>query len=196
MRQIDSMPQEPTKTVLIVDNDSGVRDLMSKVVEKMGYEPVCVDRAIRAAQYIMGNKVDAILLDLHMPGPHGDDLLAHLKRRCVPIPPTIIVSGYLHEESIGALLKFGVSGIISKPFETKRLMDELRRVLDGDSRSRYVFCPKCGTKSESDGRFCRQCGSSLDRELICSGCAAEYGPGDRFCAMCGAQVGGQEGSNG
>ena len=92
MRPIDSMPQEPTKTVLIVDNDSGVRDLMSKVVEKMGYEPVCVDRAIRAAQYIMGNKVDSILLDLHMPGPHVDHPLAHLHRPPAALPATTLLS--------------------------------------------------------------------------------------------------------
>ena len=192
MSETDRMPDEPTKTVLIVDNDPGVRDVMRKVVEKMGYESVEVERATRAVKYIMESKVDAILLDLHMPGPHGEDLLAHLKRRSMPIPPTIVVSGYLHEESIGALLKFGVSGILSKPFDIKRLMDELRRVLEGDSKSRYVFCPQCGTRSKSDGKFCRQCGFSLERELICAGCGAEYEPGDRFCTMCGTRAGGEE----
>lgn len=182
------MPDEPTKTVLIVDNDKSVRETMCRIVERMGYRATAVERATRAASIIMSSTVDAILLDLHMPGPHGEDLLAHLKRKNVPIPPTIIVSGYLHQERVRPLLKFGVSGILAKPFEAKRLMDELRRVLEGDSRSRCVFCPQCGTRSAVDDKFCRGCGFCLERELVCRHCGTKHDLGDRFCGTCGARV--------
>ncbi len=111
------VPDEPEKTVLVVDNDRSVRETLCKVVEKMGYRAISVERATRAASVIVSSAVDAMLLDLHMPGPHGEDLLAHLKRKKVRIPPTIIVSGYLHEERIRPLLKFGVRGILAKPFD-------------------------------------------------------------------------------
>ncbi len=173
------------KTVLIVDNDKTVRDTIQRIVERMGYRSLSVERATRAASAIVEEQIDAMLLDLHMPGPHGDHLLAHLKRRNLPIPPTIIVSGYLHEDRIGPLIELGICGIIAKPFEVKRLMDELRRVLEGEEVSRFRYCPQCGTPSQSDDHFCRQCGGALQRELTCSECAEPYDPGDRFCGSCG-----------
>ena len=186
------MTQVPPKTVLIVDNDKDVRDTMRRVVEEMGYEAITVERATRAISIITDGQVDAILLDLHMPGPHGDDLLAHLKRKSIPIPPTIIVSGYLRQERIGPLIQFGVSGILTKPFEVKRLMDELRRVLEYEPGRRYVFCPRCRARPGADDRFCRACGLSLDRDLTCPACGAAFDPGDRFCGGCGGRVGEDE----
>lgn len=183
------MPTDPeVKTVLVVDNDKDIRDMMRRVVEEMGYVAILVERATRAVTEIRNNQIDAILLDLHMPGPHGDDLLAHLKRHSIPVPPTIVVSGYLREERIGPLLGFGVSGILTKPFEVKRLMDELRRVLEQEPGTRYVFCPRCRERPSVDDKFCRSCGLSLVRELQCAACGAEFDPGDRFCGVCGERV--------
>lgn len=177
-----------TKTVLVVDNDKEIRDMMRRVVEEMGYQAILVERATRAVGEIRNHQIDAILLDLHMPGPHGDDLLAHLRRHNIPVPPTIIVSGYLRQERIGPLLGFGVSGILTKPFEVKRLMDELRRVLEQEPGTRFVYCPQCRSRPSADDRFCRTCGFSLMRELNCSSCGVAFEPGDRFCGACGERV--------
>ena len=182
------MSEPAAKTVLIVDNDKTVRDTMSQIVQRMGYECLSVERATRAAAIITEEKVDAMLLDLHMPGPHGDHLLAHLKRRSVPIPPTIVVSGYLHEDRIGPLLEFGISGIIAKPFEVKRLMDELTRILEGEEVRSYRYCPQCGTPSQLEDQFCRRCACSLQRELACAKCGKACEPGDRFCGGCGSPL--------
>ena len=184
------MNEQGVKTVLIVDNDQAVRDTMSKVVELMGYRAVGVERATRALPIVQEGGVDAILLDLNMPGPHGDHLLSYMKNHSIPVPPTIVVSGYLHEERIGPLLRFGVCGILAKPFEVKRLMDELRRALEGEDESRLLFCSQCGASVCQGDHFCRQCGGSLERGRACPNCESPCEPGDRFCGKCGQPLSG------
>lgn len=172
------------KTVLIVDNDQSMRDLIGKVVAQMGYRTVVAERATRARSLIAAEKVDAMLLDLNMPGPQGEHLL-HCLRRLHVAPPTIVVSGYLNRERIGTLAHLGVCGIIAKPFEVKRLMDELRRVLEGEDKARLLFCSQCGTPTHVDDHSCRQCGYSLEHKLACPRCKIPCDPGDRFCSGCG-----------
>ncbi|MEW6755684.1 MAG: response regulator [Candidatus Latescibacterota bacterium] len=191
------MSEARVKTVLVVDNDRAVRDTMVKVVEMMGYRAVAVERATRAVPVLRGGQVDAVLLDLHMPGPHGDHLLSYLKRNGIPIPPTIVVSGYLDQERIGPLLEFGVSGIVAKPFEVRRLMDELRCALEGEDRGRVQYCPQCGTTAGREDRFCRHCGCRLDSSAECPVCHQPCQPGDRYCGGCGARIGSsRNGGNG
>ena len=130
--------EDRQKNVLIVDDDSGMREILSQVVEKVGYESMAVEGATRACQVIAQVQVDAILLDLHMPGPHGDQFLSFLKSQNVAIPPTIVVSGHLDLDSIEPLIELGVSGFIAKPFEVERLAEELGRVLEGCGVDRDV----------------------------------------------------------
>jgi DNA-binding NtrC family response regulator len=177
------------KTVLIIENDFNVRSALAEMVRTMGHQTLEIDRATRATRILAEQSVDAMLLDLHMPGPHGQDLLRYLKKKSIAIPPTIVVSGYLKQEGIGELIRLGVCGIIAKPFEAKRLRDELGRVLEG-REGRLFFCPQCGTSTREADRFCRQCGTSLERQKSCPRCQTLYGPGDRFCGECGAKLAG------
>ena len=176
------------KKILIIDNDSTVRQALVQMVQALGHQPIALDRAMGAARVLLGGTVDAMLLDLNMPGPHGQDLLRYLRKRNISIPPTIIVSGYLQREAIGDLIRLGVAGIIAKPFDPRRLQDELGHVLEG-REGRFFFCPHCGMAAQQVDRFCRQCGTSLESQRACPQCQAMHGPADRFCGECGAKLG-------
>ena len=62
------------KTILIVDNDRPVRETMQEIIQAMGYEVLTADRASGGIQLIERVSVDVLLLDIHMPGPHGHDI--------------------------------------------------------------------------------------------------------------------------
>jgi len=175
------------KRVLVIENDAAVRQALVQMVQAMGHQTTPLDRATGAARVLLDGPVDAILLDLHMPGPHGQDFLRYLKKKNIAVPPTIVVSGYLQHEAIGELIALGVAGIIAKPFDPKRLQDELGRVLEG-REGRVFFCPQCGTPARQADRFCRQCGTGLESQRSCPRCANPYSPGDRFCGECGAKL--------
>lgn len=176
------------KRVLIVDNDRSVADTLSRMVEKAGHLTLQAERVRTALELLKVQAVDAMLLDLHMPGPHGQDLLSFMKNRKMAVPPTIVVSGYLNKEAIGPLIDLGVCGIIAKPFDQKRLLQELGRVLEDRNGDLYLFCPQCGTQAQADDRFCRQCGTTLEAERECQQCGTPFSPGDRFCGNCGDPV--------
>ncbi|MFA6108076.1 MAG: response regulator [Candidatus Latescibacterota bacterium] len=179
------MAEGEQKTVLIVDNDRTVCDTLAQIVEQMGHHTVRSERATKAANILMTQPVDVMLLDLRMPGLRGQDLLSYLRKKNLPVPPTIVVSGYLHKDVIGPLIKLGICGIIAKPFDQQRLRDELGRVLEGRTEGGFFFCAQCGAPAKADDRFCRQCGSGLERRRVCAKCGTACAPGDRFCGNCG-----------
>jgi len=121
--------------VLIVDNDAAIRRILTKIVESMGLRAVTVERATRALQVLDEQPIAAMLLDLHMPGPHGDDLLRLLRKReqrdGAATPPVIVVSGYLQRERLRGLLRLGVQAVVAKPFDLSRVERELQRALAG-----------------------------------------------------------------
>lgn len=182
------MSDSSGKTILIIENDAQVRDTLTDMVQSMGHQTVAVERVTRGVQILSDKVIDAVLLDLHMPGPHGQDMLRFLRKRDIDVPPTIVVSGYLKEGAIGELLRLGVSGIIAKPFNPARLREELSRVLALGEAPTETRCPECSAGTRDTDRFCRHCGVSLEVSLVCTGCGAAYRPEDRFCGDCGANL--------
>ena len=73
-------------------------------------------------------RVDLVLLDIHMQGASGLDLLKVMRRRHLTIP-TIIISGFVTETIAAQLAQFGVAGIVAKPFTPSRIMEEIGKVL-------------------------------------------------------------------
>ena len=155
------------RNVLIVENDAEVQNLLSELVASLGHRAMRAGRVRDALQVVMGlNPVDLILLDLHMPGPHGQDFLGFLRKRGYRTP-TIVVSAYLDREIVLELLRMGVEAVVAKPFTRARLCEEIERVLGGkidgaaEAKSRVQECPRCSGVVGSTDRFCGGCGTRL-----------------------------------
>lgn len=61
------------------------------------------------------------------------------------------------------------------------------QVFDGEIESKQTLCPRCG-KPAGEGRFCNNCGTSLDL-VKCPRCGAQSPAGTRFCGECGNNIG-------
>ena len=59
-------------------------------------------------------------------------------------------------------------------------------VWKGELESKTVICPKCG-KPAGSGRFCNNCGASLEL-VLCPSCGAKNAQGVRFCSQCGTKL--------
>ena len=106
-------------SVLIVDDEAGVRSALSGVLRDEGYgvEAVesgeaCLDRVIRA-QY------DVIVLDIWLPGMDGLATLAKLQERRVDAP-VIMISGHGNIESAVRAIKMGAFDFIEKPLSLEK----------------------------------------------------------------------------
>ena len=119
----DRMPQ-----ILVVDDEPEMRNILREVIQAYKCVPVEASKATEAMTHMEKYRIDLILLDIHMQGASGVDLLKVMRRRHLKIP-TIVISGFVTEELAAELAKFGVAGIVAKPFTPTRIMEEISKII-------------------------------------------------------------------
>ncbi|MGO9012616.1 MAG: response regulator [Bryobacteraceae bacterium] len=119
---------EPAPTVLLVDDEDGVRRLMHKCLKREGYRLLQARDAEEAEEIAAActGPIHVLVTDVVMPGMSGLQLAERLKPRR-PEMKTLFVSGYGHEE-------FGTSGLpqmdlLAKPFRGPELARRVRTLL-------------------------------------------------------------------
>ena len=117
-----------TRQILVVEDEQVIRNLLMRVVTGLGHTPLEASNIKEALAHIVERRVDLMLLDLHLGGAGGQDLLNMLHSRMWKVP-TLVVSAYLSPEVIKELMSLGVPGIIVKPFGMDRLVSEIQRIL-------------------------------------------------------------------
>lgn len=122
------MNTAPKGKVLIVDDDSVLRALVSGLLERHGYATREASNAREAFRLILRDDIDAALLDLSMPEAPGEQLLAQLRRLARP-PAVIIVSAQTALETRVRSLYAGAADYLTKPFEPEELLARLAAVL-------------------------------------------------------------------
>lgn len=117
------------KYILVCDDDAGIVDVASIILEEKGYEVATVSRGEDVIQAIKGRLPDLILLDLWMPGITGDKITRRLKSshktKNIPI---IIFSANRDTEEIAR--NAGANGFICKPFDITDLENIIAKILE------------------------------------------------------------------
>ena len=120
------------KTILIVDDDVCIGDMLQEVLVKEGYRAARAYSGTEALLYLSGNRPDLILLDLMLPGLSGEELLP-----LIDGIPVIVVSARSETADKVDLLLSGADDYITKPFDTDELLAriavQLRRPAAGTS---------------------------------------------------------------
>jgi len=108
-----------TSSVLIVDDELGVRTALSGVLRDEGYAveavdsgEACLDRTLRAS-------FDVIILDIWLPGMDGLSTLARLQERRVDAP-VVMISGHGNIESAVRAIKMGAFDFVEKPLSLEK----------------------------------------------------------------------------
>lgn len=105
------------KTILIVDDDLHIGNMMEEVLTKEGYTVLRAYSGTEAVLLLTQRRPDLVLLDLMLPGLAGEDVLPKIKDI-----PVIIVSAKVDVEHKVDLLLGGAVDYITKPFHTKELL--------------------------------------------------------------------------
>lgn len=117
--------------ILVVEDDQEINRLLCHLLEQNNYCPIPALNGLEALQTLEQETVDLILLDLMLPGLHGEQLLAEIRR--AGTVPVIIVSAKTNMEGKVELLRQGADDYITKPFHTgevqARIQACLRRAL-------------------------------------------------------------------
>lgn len=120
--------KKPTGTVLIVDDDDGVRRVLTRWVTDLGYQVVAASDADTALDQMRQHAVDVALCDVKMPGRDGIWLVDQL-RRGYPRTSIVMATG-LTELDPMVTLRPGVVGYIVKPFNRAELDAVIQRGLE------------------------------------------------------------------
>ena len=118
----------PKPPVYIVDDDEAVRDSIRMLLESSGF----VARDFASADPFLDTDTDdmgCLLLDLHMPGISGLELLRLLRSRGMR-RPVIVVSGRRDTVQDAEVWAAGASALLSKPFDDQQLLDLVTQALD------------------------------------------------------------------
>jgi CheY-like chemotaxis protein len=111
--------------VLVVDDDPGIGQMLTRALARHGFEVDAVTSADEALERAESTRYDAALVDLVMPGRDGADLAETLRRR-FPGLPIGLLTGYVHSPLIPAIEKSGVA-VFKKPILIQELVDFLQR---------------------------------------------------------------------
>lgn len=106
--------------ILIVDDDSSIRSLLSVVAARAGVAAEVASDGLEAMQKLEANSYDLIVLDLSMPRMNGHDLISHLRDRR-PRPAVIVLTALPTMQFID-LDPQVVHCIVRKPFDLNTFM--------------------------------------------------------------------------
>ncbi|MDB9734371.1 phosphate regulon transcriptional regulator PhoB [Porticoccaceae bacterium] len=133
----------PKHTILIVDDEDSIRDMLSIALDAAGYNVLQALNAQIAHSMVVDRNPDLILLDWMMPGTTGLELLRRLKRDEITEKiPVIMLTAKAQEANKLSGLDAGADDYIAKPFSPRELISRvkavLRRIDRADSTSPIV----------------------------------------------------------
>jgi two-component system, cell cycle sensor histidine kinase and response regulator CckA len=118
-------------TVLVVDDDRVVSHLVGGLLREKGYKVLAAFDAVHGLMQAMRSPpVDAIVLDINMPGGSGEDTLKKLKMstRTLGIP-VIVLSGSIDAQGQERVRTLGAAAVLSKPLVPEDLFLALTAAL-------------------------------------------------------------------
>ncbi len=129
------MGQNPTSTgeIHIVDDDPAVRDALSVVLTLEGYHVTCFAEGHAFLAAVRNRAPACIILDVHMPGRSGLDILKELNAKHYPVP-VFIISGQGDIPMAVEAIKHGALDFIEKPFDAETVVTRVREAIEAAAR--------------------------------------------------------------
>jgi len=120
-------PSSDKPHVLVVDDDTRLRDLLKSFLSRNGFRVTAASHAAEARQRLQSLDFDLIVLDVMMPGQTGLDFAAELRRNN-DVPILMLTAMGEAKDRIAGLEK-GVDDYLGKPFEPRELLLRIQSVL-------------------------------------------------------------------
>ncbi len=117
-----------TESILVVDDESGMRVGLTETLERSGYAVTAVDSGPAALAALERAAYAMVLSDMRMPAMGGGELLATLQNRH-PRLPVVMMTAYGTIEDAVAAMKAGARDFLSKPFSPHDLVHLVRGIL-------------------------------------------------------------------
>lgn len=118
-----------TGRILVVDDEKGMRDLLSKVLKKEGYQVYIAQDGEEGLDIIKNNVIDIVIADLDMPVMNGIEMIKQAKE-FDPNLTIIIITAYASIESAIEALKLGAYDYLIKPFNIEEIKLTVKKAFE------------------------------------------------------------------
>ena len=129
---VENAPERDRHLVLVVDDDEGIRTLVSRRLRSAGYDVVTAVDGVEALSAVSAFQPNLVLLDMSMPGMSGLDVCRTLRYQEETAElPVIFLSAYGEPEDVYAGIAAGAEDYVVKPFSPRDLVARAETVLAG-----------------------------------------------------------------
>lgn len=155
--------------ILVVDDESGIRGLVTRWLETMGYETSAAVSAEQASRELSAPNPDIVFADVDMPGRDGLWLAGEIRRK-LPGTAIVMMTGSLDGDVAKRITGAGAMDLLRKPFTRAQLAATLGRAIvwreshckmsgcDGEVSSDLRIGLRTGCASSSVALACAKCG--------------------------------------
>lgn len=137
-----------TTKILIVDDEKGMRDLLSKVLRKEGYQVFLAQDGEEGLEFIKNYSIDIVIADLDMPVMNGLEMIKQAKE-FDPAITIIIITAYASMETAIEALKLGAYDYLIKPFN----IDDIKHTVSKAAERISLISQNLYLKSEIEERL-------------------------------------------
>src|ERR1700686_5426793 len=115
--------------ILVVDDEVGIRELLSEILSDEGHTVHLAENATRAREWRARERPDLVLLDIWMPDSDGITLLKEWAAGGQLTMPVIMMSGHGSIETAVEATKIGALEFLEKPMSLQKLLSTVKRAL-------------------------------------------------------------------
>ncbi|MFX0102970.1 MAG: response regulator [Candidatus Hodarchaeota archaeon] len=121
------MKNQEKKNILVVDDESGIRETLKDILQDEGYNVVIAADGSEAVEIARNERFDVALIDFIMPGINGVDTLRELKV-IQPGLKVMMMTAFAEKEKLNRAMESGASCIFEKPLDIKRLLSYIGEI--------------------------------------------------------------------
>jgi DNA-binding NtrC family response regulator len=118
-----------TKEILVVDDEIGIRELLSEILFDEGYKVHLAENANQARDFRDRQAPDLVLLDIWMPGTDGMTLLKEWVNQQQLTMPVVMMSGHGTVETALEAIRVGAVDFLEKPIALQKLLQTIAKAI-------------------------------------------------------------------
>jgi CheY-like chemotaxis protein len=123
--------QRHNRRIMVVDDDEGMRHIVSTALSGMGYDVLTASGGTEALNLLLKSSFALVMTDLQMPGMDGWSLASRIKDR-FPGTPVILMTGYEKKEVMERMKGSPVDYVIFKPFRLEDILKAAEKMLGAE----------------------------------------------------------------
>lgn len=125
-------PAAPTPKVALIEDETVFRQLLKRALQKKkGWDDVLdFSDGIKGLEYCLKNPPDLLLVDLHLPGRHGLEIIREIRKRSEHTK-VLVLTGHAEPKLPAQLMGLGVAGFVDKTAPLNYVLQAIETVMGG-----------------------------------------------------------------